>query len=370
MAKRRKVAAPSAEDLDRIEEEFRRETLTKPGIMAPISQVASEAAHAKAIEPTETRAEQARDKRDADALREALGQGRVIMDLPVEQIKDDAMVRDRMVMDSGELEELKISIAAHGLRLPVEVFDRREMPNVDDAEAKPFGLLSGYRRLTAIRDLYALTGDEKYRTIKALTRDPEALGGAFAAMVEENEIRASLSHFERGRIAVIAAQQGVFAGTEQAVAALFSAASKAKRSKIRSFSLIFEELGDMLAFPEGLKERDGLRLATALRHGGEAQLRDALGQIEASSSDEEWAILEPVVTKLEAVGRPPSRGGRPKRAGANPAWQRAEALHLSTGITLRRLSDRDGHLIRIEGKAVDADMIESAMQHLADLLEK
>jgi len=369
MAKRRKVAAPSAEDLNRIEEEFRRETLTKPGAMAPISQVASETAHAQPIEPAETRAEQARDKRDAEELRVARGQGRVIVDLPIGQIKDDAMVRDRMVMDSAEMEELKLSIAAHGLRLPVEVFDRREAVNADDTDSKPYGVLSGYRRLTAFRDLYALTRDEKYSTIKALIRDPDALGGAFAAMVEENEIRAGLSHFERGRIAVIAAQQGVFTGTEQAVAALFSAASKAKRSKIRSFSLIFEELGDMLAFPEGLKERDGLRLATALRHGGESQLREALGQIEVDSSAEEWAILEPVVARMEAVDKPTNRGGRPKRTAANPGWQGAEALHLSTGITLRRLSDRDGHLIRIEGKAVDAEMIELAMQRLADLLE-
>lgn len=99
------------------------------------------------------------------------------------------------------------------------------------------------------------SGQGKYDMIKAVLRDPHALGGPFAAMVEENEIRAGLSHFERGRIAVIAAQQGVFPTVEAAVDALSPQASKAKRTKVCSFALIFEELGDMLAFPEEMKER-------------------------------------------------------------------------------------------------------------------
>lgn len=51
-------------------------------------------------------------------------------------------------------------------------------------------------------------------------------------MVEENEVRANLSHYERGRIAVLAAEQGHFTHVEEAVARLSGAASKAKRSKI------------------------------------------------------------------------------------------------------------------------------------------
>ena len=40
-----------------------------------------------------------------------------------------------------------------------------------------------------------------------------------------------LSHFERGRIAVIAANQGAFANTEDAVNRLYATGSKAKRSR-------------------------------------------------------------------------------------------------------------------------------------------
>ena len=108
-----------------------------------------------------------------------------------------------------------------------------------------------------------------------MLRDPGAMGGTFAAMVEENEIRASLSHYERGRIAVIAAQQGAFVNAEEAVNAFFPMASKGKRSKIRSFALIFEELGDMLTLPDLIREKDGLKIAAALREGAEARLREA-----------------------------------------------------------------------------------------------
>ena len=51
-------------------------------------------------------------------------------------------------------------------------------------------LLSGYRRLVAVRQLFEATGDAKWSTIEAIVRAPEALGGPFVAMVEENEIRA------------------------------------------------------------------------------------------------------------------------------------------------------------------------------------
>ena len=118
--------------------------------------------------------------------------------VPVDAIQADALVRDRTRIDGEEMAELKASIQAHGLRLPIEVFTRREGRTA-------YALLSGYRRLRAYQDLYAETGKEAYKTIPALVRDPEALGGGFTAMVEENEIRANLSHYERGRIAVIAA---------------------------------------------------------------------------------------------------------------------------------------------------------------------
>lgn len=368
MARRRTVATPTAEELGRIEDEFRRETVTRPNAgLAPISQVSAQSAEASPVQSAELRAEQARDRTDAEALRKADSDGRVIRQIPLEQIVADAMVRDRTVIDPAEMSELKTSIAAHGLRLPVEVFEMEVAPG----EPGPrFGLLSGYRRLWAVRELGALTGQDKYATINALVRDPDALGGSFAAMVEENEIRAQLSHYERGRIAVIAAQQGAFANTEAAVAGLFSAASKAKRSKIRSFSLIFEELGDLLEFPENLRERDGLRLSAALRNGAEQALRAALAEADAETPAEEWAALEAVVAQVELGPVAPARGGRPKKAAPKTGWVGQDKLHLSSGVVLQSGRDGQGHVIRITGDAVNNDLIRRAMEHLQYLFEK
>lgn len=366
MAKRRKISAPSADDLTRIEEEFRRETTAAPNpAMAPITQVSAESAQAAPVLPSEVRAELAQDKADAQALRTAQDEGRMIVEIPLDQIDADAMIRDRTVLDPEELSELKASIAAHGLRLPVEIFQQ-----TGEGARATYGLLSGYRRLLAVRELLSLTGQEKYRSIRALIRDPEVLGGSFAAMVEENEIRAQLSHFERGRIAVVAAQQGAFASLDAAVNSLFGVASKAKRSKIRSFALIFEELGDMLEFPENLRERDGLRLAAALRNGAEVRLREALAEQTLSSPDEEWAAMVPVLEEFEQQAAPNGRGGRPRKKPPVSGWIGVETLRLSSGVVLQSGQDSQGFLIRVKGTGVDKVLIERAMEELQYLFEK
>lgn len=365
MAKRRKVTAPSAEELGKIEAEFRRETLDRPSAsMAPISQVAADSAHARSAMPTENREEIARDKSEAEAHRAAKGQGRLIEEVSIGAISENAMVRDRMVLDATEMEELKHSIAAHGVRLPIEIYPQ-------DNPDQPFGLISGFRRLQAVRELYATTNLEKYATIKVLVRKPEVLGGALAAMVEENEIRSSLSHFERGRIAVISAQQGVFASSDEAVNVLYSAGSKAKRSKIRSFSLIFEELGDMLGFPETLKEKEGLRLATALRKGAGSKLRESLAsgqeRDESNTREQEWKLLEKIVAEYEKDEVASPKGGRPKRKSE---WADSDILRLKTGVTLERKTDSQGHQIRIRGGQADSALVDEAMLYLAQLFEK
>ncbi len=368
MARRRKIAAPSAEDLDRMEQEFRRETSDRAGAtpmaIAPIAQVASEAAGQAQPLPPELRQVQARDKRDAERLREAEAHGLMMVDMPLGWIDEAVMVRDRTTLDPEEMGELKRSILNNGLRLPIEVFDKGEA-----VEAKRFGLISGYRRLRALREIHAEYGFDHHSTIRAVIRDPAELGGAIVAMVEENEIRAQLTHYERGRIAVIAAQQGTFGSVEEAVNTLFAAASKAKRSKIRSFALIYEELGDMLEAGETLREKDGLRLAQVLRQGGEGRLREAL---ELSPGAEEWAVMEPVVSDLEE-GRAPvgAKGGRPRAARAAPktGWIGHDRMKLSSGITLEYGQDGESHVLRLKGRGVDRELMHSAMEELARLFE-
>jgi ParB family chromosome partitioning protein len=360
MAKRRKLVAPSASDLDQIEQEFRGETTSRSPMSVPIAQVAAESAGAFDPRTQENREQSAKDSVDAETLRTSLSKGLILQELSLDDIHADALVRDRVVLDAEQMNELQMSIAKGGLRLPIEVFEL----SVPDA-GRRYGLLSGYRRLHAVQALKNLTKDAKYTTIKAIVRDPDAMGGTFAAMIEENEIRAALSHFERGRISVIAAQQGAFANTEAAVNGLFPMASKAKRSKIRSFALIFEELGDMLVFPDQLKERDGLKLAAALRDGHETHLRDALAAVTPTTPAQEIQQIEMALSKLDPVRVDPARGGRPKKKTA----AQHSARQLTSGVQLASSHDGQGWMIRLNGDRVDQELVEIAMSELARLLD-
>ena len=354
MAKRRKLEAPSPDELQRLEAEF---SAGRPGRAAPIAQVAAEAASGHDPRPPEARETAARDRVDAQAHREARERGLVLLEIPLGDIEADALVRDRVVMDFEQMEELKASIARNGLRLPIEVFERA------DARGGPkWGLLSGYRRLRAMRDLHAMTQLEAHATIKAVVRDPEAMGGTFAAMIEENEIRSALSPYERGRIAVIAAQQGAFVNTEEAVGALFPQASKAKRSKIRSFALIFEELGDMLTFPDLIKEKDGLALAAALRGGAEARLREALAERVPETPADESQMIADALAGLDPMADT-RRGGRTRAATGAGRRVRTDA-----GVTLQSGEDGQGWFIRVQGARVDRELVEVLMGEMERLL--
>lgn len=369
MAKRRRLETPSTDDLSRIEAEFRRETSSR-GIagagMAPIAQVAAESAALGGVGGVDMRAERARDQADAQRLRDAEGKGLLIVELPLEQIDESAMIRDRMTVDEESMEELRQSIAASGLRLPIEVF---EMASPDGRGAR-YGLLSGYRRLHAVRALRHKTQDTKYARIRTLIRPSTQAGNAFVAMVEENEIREDLSHFERGRIAVIAADQGAFANVEDAVNRLFATGSKAKRSKVRSFALIFEELGDLLRFPEALTEKRGLQLAAALRDGGEGRLRKTLSDSVAANADQEWQLLEATIAAIDAPPRDSSKGGRPRRGVQAPAgWDGAPTLRTRNGITIRCGRDGNAHVLRLEGAGVSEELIAHLMVQLQEYLE-
>ncbi len=363
MAKRRKLEAPSADDMTRIEEEFRRETPARSA--APIAQVAADTAEAYQTGTTEERAARARDSAEAQKFRDADAAGLLIFEIPIDEIEPLSMQRDRTVLDQEAMDELEHSINANGLRMPIEVYALKASPS-----GRKYGLLSGYRRLIAQQNLYARSGDAKFKAIRAVLRDPNQMGGAFVAMVEENEIRQDLSHYERGRIAAIAAQQGAFSSTEDAVAQMFAAASKAKRSKIRSFAMIFEELGDMLEFPESMREKDGLRLAAGLRAGAEASLRDVLGAGQGGDAKSEWALIEKVLSELQNKALEPSRGGRPRSPAPTSDWKGSGAVTTSTGVTLKCEVDTKGFLIRFSGMGMSADTIETIMMDIRDKLEK
>ncbi|PZQ50760.1 MAG: chromosome partitioning protein ParB [Rhodovulum sulfidophilum] len=358
MARRKRVEGPSAEELLALEAGFATKPGPNPFAMPPIAQVAAEAAAAADPLPAPARIEAARDRTDAELLRAARDEGRLIAEIRVSEIVADELTRDRMTLDREALDELKISIRTNGLRLPVEVFPL-EAP---EAEGR-YGLISGLRRVTAIRELY---GPEA--TIAALVRTPRDGAEATAAMVEENEIRADLSHYERGRIAALSVGQGRFADLDEAVARLFASASKAKRSKVRSFALVHEELGDMLSFPQALTEKAGLRLANALRQGFEGPLRDALHAGQGVDAASEWAAMLPVIESAESGARPSARGGRPRKAAARPAVVPGPVHHLADGVEMRLERDGADHLIRLRGAGLEPELVEGVMLELRRLL--
>jgi ParB family transcriptional regulator, chromosome partitioning protein len=372
MAKRKRLEAPSADALKDIEEGFARETSGTGalGPMPPIAQIASEAAAASSALGAEDRLKAARDAADAERYRRALEDGLIVQEIRVIAIQSESLARDRMHVDPDEMEELKASIRAHGLRLPIEVFVE---PESVDPTGQGYGLISGWRRLMAVRDLMVETRGADYTTIKAIVRPHGAVAEAYVAMVEENEIRSDLSQYERGRIAVMAAGQGAFGSVEEAVNALFHAGSKAKRSKIRAFAELHEELGDLLSFAHDLSERQGLRIVAAIRSGMAAELRQALAadQLTGGGRDapREWALMEPIVIKAEALDKPEKAPGRPRTKPPRPAKYGDGSVRLANGITLLRDTDSRGHYIRLEGAVVNDDLIEVVMDELQRLLE-
>ena len=354
MAKRKKLQAPSAEDLSALDAEFRSETRPRPNpATAPISQIAADAAQASRVEDAQTRL----DRLDAERLRRAEEDGLLITEIPTAAIRTDQMIRDRTVIEEGAQTELQISIRASGLRLPIEVY----------SDGEGYALISGYRRLLAVKTLVEMNPGG-FTTIKALVRPARDSAATFAAMIEENEIRANLSPFERGRAAVLAAQQGLYGSTDEAVNHLFSAASKAKRSKVRSFAEIFETLGDMLSFPEALTERKGLRLASALRQGGEQDFREALDGARRSTPQEEWEALEGVIADVEAGPDAVRKRNRPKEK-VRSYRASEDIVHLSSGVTIQKQTDDGEFVIRLSGRGVNQDLFDAAFNELRRLFE-
>lgn len=362
MARRRRVDPPSADDLKVLEAGFAAKPAVSP-FGPPIAQVAAEAASELQPIPATDRAAAAKDAADATRLREAQAEGRLVIDIPVVEVVADELTRDRAVLDSDAMEELKSSITAHGLRLPIEVFRLKS-----DKPGEVYGLISGFRRLRAVREL-----EGQGATIRALIRRPKDVGEAYVSMVEENEIRADLSQYERGRVAVLATHHEAFPSVNAAVDALFAAGSKAKRSKVRSFALIHEELGDVLLFPESLSERAGLRLAGALRAGQGTNLREALVRDPGADPFEEWQVMLPLIEMAEETPRAPSRGGRPRSSNAATHRREIEAtghMDLGNGTVIHKEVDERGYAIRFSGRNVDAELVETVMSSISSLLRR
>ncbi|WP_164660172.1 ParB N-terminal domain-containing protein [Tropicibacter sp. Alg240-R139] len=351
MAKRRRLTAPDADALRELDEGFAAKPLDALSMTAPIAQVAGEAAALAGMTSVTDRAEQARDTADAEQFRQAKAAGLVAQPIALDLIDAGFIRRDRIREDPETMAELLTSIRSSGLRSPIEVA----------ATPEGFGLISGYRRLKAFQTLAA--EDTKYGIIPAYVRDADAGQDAYVSMVEENEVRANLTPYERGRIAVLSAGQGVFPNVSDAVDVLFASVSKAKRSKVRSFALVHECLGDLLRYPSALTEKAGLQLAGALRDGGQADLRVALDSSDCTSASEEWAVLVNILSNRDRAEKDPSKGGRPN------SNMRLPSVHVEDGSELRGELSATGFRIELFGRKVDTTTGEVILREIRRILE-
>jgi len=272
---------------------------------APIAQVAAEASASAALEELSA------------AMQAARREGRLIETLPLESIDARHMVRDRLVQDEDEMQALIASLEARGQQTPIEVVALPAPRN-----GCTHGLISGWRRLSALGRLHQRTGEPRFATVKALVIAPDSAAAAYVAMVEENEIRADLSFYERARIALRACQEGVYPSQRAALQGLFGSATRSRRSKIGSFVPLVEALDGMLGFPAAISEKLGLALSKALQSdpGLAAAIGARLRADPPATAAEELAHLAAVL------------GRKPKRAqGATSAGPVAARFDAATG---------------------------------------
>ena len=308
-----------------------------PRRAAPIASVAGEASARAALDAV------------AGEMEAARAEGRLAQALPLDAVDADHLVRDRMTADGAEMDALAASIRSRGQQAPIEV--------VALGEGR-YGLISGWRRLHALARLRAEAGGDgegggaRFATVLAFVRAPATAADAYRAMVEENELRADVSFYERARLAAEAARLGVHADVPAAIAALYAGASAPRRSKIASFVALHEELGTMLRFGPAIPERLGLALAGALRAEGTGdgfgqRLRAALRAADAGDAGVERAVLE---RALREARRPP-RGGTPAAKGEEVA----------PGLFLAAARGR----AVVSGPALDADALAALRDWLA-----
>ncbi|MEO9651792.1 MAG: ParB N-terminal domain-containing protein [Roseobacter sp.] len=282
---------------------------------APIADVASDAAGQAAFEEV------------AGALQAARVEGRLIQHIPLSQIKQDHLLRDRMTLDEEEMAALMASLSARGQQTPVELIALSD---------GGYGLISGLRRVEGLRRL----GKE---TVLALVRAPDSSEAAYLAMVEENEIRANLSFYERAQVAAEAARIGVYSSPQAAVQALFAHASASKRSKILNFVTLHTALGNVLQFPAAIPEKLGLALVRAIDGvpSFEGRLRDSLRKSPARDAAAERSALE------RALARVKSSTGK----GAAQARSRGEEVSKDLFFEARQGS------VVLHGAGLNADLL-------------
>lgn len=261
---------------------------------------------------TEAKVEQRRQNaQDAKAFRTAQDEGRLLSSIALMDIQTTDLPRDRLDLDavavSDEMEELKASIKERGQKEPVELYY--------DASGQ-LQLKKGWRRFTALSQLFSETGDASFSTIIARieTGTVDRLA-RYIDMVEENVVREDLSFAEMAQVAILAAKDENTDGgdAEAMVSRLYGSLHKVKRSYIRSFVFLLESLGDDLKWPKVVPRNLGVDVARVLKASGNASvlslsLKNCVSESEQSQILSEFVKMKPgKETKTKAVERKEKR---------------------------------------------------------------
>lgn len=275
------------------------------------------------------------------------------MRIPLDQIDPHALMRDRSLIDTTALTELQLSIAADGLRQPIEVFSTGE---------DSYGLLSGYRRLAATRNLFELTKKEQYAAIDCVLRDPASRQAALAEMVAENDIRQPLSPWEKAAVAVLSHRAEMFATLDLALAGLYPHAPRQKRAKLRALAEVVEALDGILTDPETLSELRLLRIAAALRLGWGELIEMALVD-GPDHTAAQWLRIRPLLEESEqliARGEP-ARPDRPRRLLT------LNSAHRS--LVIRRERTRYGFVLHISGRGATDPLVDEVFHEIERMFQ-
>lgn len=296
----------------------------EPQRRGPMASAISE--NAEALQARRTAAEAIREENDAlaheyVARREA---GGVVEDIPLDEVHTHMLVRDRFPGDDLELEGLITSIRELGLSNPIRVLRRPDGTGVE--------LVQGFRRLSAYKSLLEETGDEKWGRVPALILSADKvgdvdIGGLYRRMVDENVIRKDLSFAEMARAAQTYAMDPATAANDlsEAVAALFQSAPYSKRSYIRSFAYLLDQIGSYLAYPTEIPRALGVAVARGLKERPEikARIRDDLHDWNMRGVLDELDVLRRHVGEAatEVDGDPGAitASPKPKRGAVDPS---------------------------------------------------
>ena len=308
-------------------------------------------------ESTEAKVEQRRQNaEDAKAYRAAAQEGRVLEAVPLDQIHTDDLPRDRLDLDavagSDEMEELKASIRARGQKEPVELYlgmDGR------------LQLKKGWRRITALSQLFAETGDPTFATAVArVSRSEDSRLARYIDMVEENVVREDLSFAEMAQVAITAAQdQDVEEqGAEALVGALYGALHKMKKSYIRSFVQLLTALGEDLKWPKSVPRNLGVDAARVLK-AGQGSVDDLRARLRAAATPE---AQSEVLRDFSAAVK------TEKGSGVTPPKQKFQFHVGSTKVTARQGECRI--VSGVDYASVPKARLEAAIKAFEDALKE